>query len=97
MKLSDAIVAGATVLKTEGPSHEIYRASTGAVYCLDVLTAAQIGLLGRIPNEAEYLMFYWSNQWGATHGTPLMAWMRMTEAHSYRWATVIKQLKSYGA
>lgn len=63
----------------------------------DVITAAQLGLLGRAPTHEEYLAFYWANPWGATHNTPLMNWMRLTESHHYRWADVINKLRAYGA
>lgn len=104
MKLSEAIEIGASVMRTEGPQatpafikpFNPVGTPTPMMMC-DVLTAAQYGLLGRVPTQAEYLAFYWSNPWGATHNTPLLNWMRGTEAHRYRWADVIKKLKEYGA
>lgn len=106
MKLSDAIEAGAGVLKTMGPSHVISPVFVGldvvggpprTMAVNDVLSAAQLGLLGRVPTQEEYLAFYWSNPWGATHNTPLLMWMRLTESHHYRWADVINELRAYGA
>ena len=106
MKLSDAIEAGATILKTTGPSYVISPVFIGPdvvggplrmMVVNDVLSAAQLGLLGRVPAQEEYLAFYWDNQWGATHNTPLLNWMRAAEAHRYRWADVIGKLRGYGA
>jgi hypothetical protein len=87
VKLSEAIALGAAVLKTNGPEHPHK----------DVLTAAQIGLLGRLPTQAEFNLFYWSNPWNLVHGTDLEHWARLTVTHRYRWADVINKLKSYGA
>lgn len=106
MKLSDAIAAGATILKTTGPSHvispvfvgpDVVGAAPRMMAVNDVLTAAQLGLLGRTPTQEEYLAFYWNNPWGATHNTPLLNWVRMAETHRYRWADVIGKLVAYGA
>lgn len=99
MKLSDAVLSGATVLGTQGPNGQLSPVftTTGGRGMNDVLSAAQIGLIGRIPDGEEYRAFYWSNPWGATHGTPLCNWMRLCEAHKYRWADVINKLRGYGA
>ena len=101
MKLSEAIAAGAALLRTNGPGQPYGPVFVGdeceARVVNDALTAAQLGLLGRVPTAAEYLAFYWANPWGATHGTPLGDWLRLTEAHRYRWADVISKLQSYGA
>ena len=106
MKLSDAIESGAAILKTTGPSCVLSPVFIGPdvvggpprlMAVNDVITAAQLGLLGRAPTHEEYLAFYWANPWGATHNTPLMNWMRLTESHHYRWAGVINKLRAYGA
>jgi len=85
MKLSEAIQAGATLLKTTGPHF-----TKG-----DCLTAAQAGLLGRLPTEQESNDFYWQNQFNATAFTDLEYWMRMAVIFKYRWADVITKLRRY--
>jgi hypothetical protein len=94
--MSDAIERGAAVLRTTGPSCSPVFVAPGRMMLNDVLTAAQFGLLGRVPEQGEHCMFYWENQWGATHGTYLMYWMRLTEVHFYRWADVINKLRGHG-
>ena len=107
MKLSDAIARGAGILRTTGPGQPLGPVFVGPsvigsstprdTIVNDALTAAQIGLLGRLPTNEEYLAFYWANPWGATHSTQLGYWLRLTESHKYRWADVINKLKAYGA
>ena len=106
MKLSDAITIGAAVLKTAGPSlltspvfigMDIIGGSPRIMAVNDVLSAAQLGLLGRPPTQEEYTAFYWNNPWDATHNTSLLNWMRLTEAYRYKWSDVINKLRVYGA
>ena len=96
MKLSDAIERGATALRTTGPSCSPVFIAPGQMMLNDVLTAAQFGLLGYVPEQAEHLAFYYDNPWGAVHCTDLMYWMRLTEAHYLTWAEVIKKLRTHG-
>lgn len=100
MKLSDAIQAGAAVLKTPGPTFMLRGgvvAVDGISQCEDALTGAQCGVLGRRPNIKEHCQFYWDNPWRITPGSDLELWLRMTAIHCYRWADVIAKLRGYGA
>ena len=100
MKLSDAIQAGAGLLKTEGPTFALHGgvvALDGVSQCADALTAAQAGLLGRRPTIKEHCQFYWVNPWNITPGSDLEMWLRMTAIHGYRWADVIHKLRGYEA
>ena len=100
MKLSDAIQAGAAVLKTNGPTFALQGgvvAVGGISQCQDALTCAQIGIIGRRPAIKEHCQFYWVNPWNIKPGSDLELWLRMTAIHQYRWADVIAKLRGYGA
>lgn len=100
MKLSDAIQAGAGLLKTDGPTFQLKGgvvAVDGVSQCNDALTAAQVGILERRPTIREHCQFYWDNPWKITPGGDLEMWLRMTAIHGYRWADVIAKLRGYGA
>lgn len=95
MKLSDAIERGAGALRTTGPNCSPVFVGPSCMMLGDVLTAAQFGLLGRVPEQDEHIAFYWENPWGAVHGSDLLYWMRLAEAHRYRWADVVNKLRGH--
>lgn len=80
MKLSEALLAGATILKTKGPTWED-----------DCWDAAALGL-----GTESAAVLYWSNPWGITPGDDLELWLRLVVLYRYRWGQVIKKLQSYG-
>lgn len=96
MKLSDAIERGATALRTTGPSCSPVFIAPGQMMLNDVLTAAQLGLLGHVPEQDEHCAFYYENPWGAVFKTNLEYWMRLVEVHNYRWCDVISKLRGHG-
>jgi hypothetical protein len=100
LKLSDAIQAGAAILKTPGPAFVLRNNLTaidGISQCEDALTCAQIGILGRRPSIKEHCQFYWDNRWKIVPGSDLELWLRLTAIHHYRWAEVLARLREYGA
>lgn len=95
MQLSDAIAAGARVLKTVGPTYQLVPVG-GVEIPGDIPTAAQIGVLGRVPTLAEIRAFYFMNEFGMVFETDLEYWSRMAVIHKYKWSDVINKLKEYG-
>ena len=84
MKLSEAIIAGAVVLKTTGPSFK-----------QDIWVCAQAATLGREPTPGESCAFYWNNPW-MKPGDMLEFWARLIIFDEPRWFVVVSQLKQFG-
>ena len=81
MKLSEAIAAGAAILKTRGPT-----------YGEDCWTAIALGL-----EWPDLNSLYWNNPWGILPGDDLEMWLRGTTREKYHWSQVIKKLQAHGA
>jgi hypothetical protein len=86
MKLSDAIEAGAALLKTTGPT-----------VTEDCYAALASGLAGRVATRDEKRALYWDNEWGIAPGSDLEMWMRGTVRERYHWSQVLKKLRAHGA
>lgn len=81
MKLSEAILAGATILKTKGPTWD-----------KNWWNAAALGL-----GLEDSTRLYWDNPWGIVPGSDLEMWLRGTVREGYRWGQVIRKLREYNA
>lgn len=96
MRFSDAIEAGAAKLNSPGPDFRPHQLTPNLWAAPDVLLAAQIGLLGRMPTTEETRTFYYDNPW-APFSSDMEMWCRMAIFHEYKWNDVIKKLREYNA
>jgi len=87
MKLSEALRAGARLLKTQGPDWELGD-------CWDALAA---GLHGARQDTQTVNQLYWENPWGITPNSDLEMWLRLVVVHKLRWFDVITRLEKHSA
>lgn len=85
MKLSEALLAGATILKSKPSFNE------------DCWSALAAGLHGTRPSDDQVRALYWENPWGIVPGSDLEYWFRLAILHGLRWGQIIKKLQGHNA